>query len=469
VCDYSTTASLAEQAATAAGVDLTKYTRKVYAFPQTACTWRGLGSVGGNPSRAWINGSLQLRVVAHEMGHNLDLYHSHSLDCGAAVIGGTCTSSDYGDSFDTMGSSSYHYNAYQKERLGWLNYNLSPPITTVQADGIYWIAPYQTDTDDPKALKIFKALDSSGRRTNYYIEFRRPLGFDAGLSSNSNVMNGVLVRLGTESSGNTSDLLDMTPETSSWSDPALTLGKAYSDPDAGVTFSVLAVDTTGASVSVTFSGGGTATCTQANPIVSLAPSSQTIGSGASGSYMVTVTNNDSSACTASTLNLTAALPNGLSGTFSSSALNLSPGSSASTSLQVVSSTSMTSGSYNFTVTGTNSGATTYKNSVSGVAKVVSSLTVAEATDKPSYTRNQVVSLTATVSADGAPVASANVSFAITKANGSVVNANAITGSDGKAVYKLRLSKKDPVGTYQANATASMGGFSGTTTTSFTVQ
>lgn len=50
-----------------------------------------------------------------------------------------------------------------------------------------------------------------------------------------------------------------------------------------------------------------------------------------------------------------------------------------------------------------------------------------------------------------------------------MNANAITGSDGKAVYKLRLSKKDPVGTYQANATASMGGISGTATTSFTVQ
>src|SRR5215475_2599432 len=62
---------------------------------------------GSNPSKAWINGSLQLRVVAHEMGHNLGLYHSHSMSCGSAVIGNPCTSSDYGDSFDTMGSSSY--------------------------------------------------------------------------------------------------------------------------------------------------------------------------------------------------------------------------------------------------------------------------------------------------------------------------------------------------------------------------
>ncbi len=40
--------------------------------------------------------------------------------------------SDYGDIFDMMGSSNTtpHYNAFQKERLGWLNSGVSPPITT---------------------------------------------------------------------------------------------------------------------------------------------------------------------------------------------------------------------------------------------------------------------------------------------------------------------------------------------------
>src|SRR5689334_17027960 len=169
-CDYNTISSLAEQAASAHGISVSSYPRRVYAFPQfSACSWWGLGSVGGNPSRAWINGSLQLRVLGHEMGHNLGLYHSHSLVCAA----GTCTASEYGDTLDIMGSSVGHYNAFQKERLGWLNYNISPPITTVSTDGVYWAARYETQDSDPKALKIFKGVDpSTGHNTYYYVEYR---------------------------------------------------------------------------------------------------------------------------------------------------------------------------------------------------------------------------------------------------------------------------------------------------------
>jgi hypothetical protein len=469
VCDYNTTASLAERAATAAGVSLSQYNRRVYAFTQNNCSWWGLGTVGGNPSRAWINGSLQLRVVAHEMGHNLGLYHSHSLDCGAAVIGTACTSSDYGDYFDTMGSSSYHYNAYQKERLSWLNYDIMPPITTVTTDGVYWISPYQANTNDPKALKIFKSVDSSGRRTYYYLEARRAIGFDAGVASNSNVMNGVLVHLGTESSGNSSYILDMTPGTSSWTDPALTTGQTYSDPDAGVTMTVLSVDNTGATVSVTFAAGGTASCVHANPSVTLTPASQTVAAGGSTVHTVTVTNADSSACTASSFNLTASMPSGLTSMFGAATLNLSPGSSSSTTLQVGAASSLDAGSYPFSISAKNGAATSYTKTTSGSENVVTSLNVAVSTDKATYTRNQQVTVSAIVTSGGAPLANVAVTFTITKANSSIVTANATTGSNGAAVYKMRLKKQDPVGSYQAKAAGRMSGISGSATTSFMVQ
>ena len=47
-CNYNTWASMADQAAINAGVDLSAYPRRVYGFPQTsACSWWGLGTVGG--------------------------------------------------------------------------------------------------------------------------------------------------------------------------------------------------------------------------------------------------------------------------------------------------------------------------------------------------------------------------------------------------------------------------------------
>src|SRR5881397_2065356 len=71
------------------------------------------------------------------------------------------------------------------------------------------------------------------------------------------------------------------------------------------------------------------------------------------------------------------------------------------------------------------------------------------TDQPSYTRNQSVSIKATVRSGGSPVAKANVTFTITKSNGAVAMGTATTGTDGAATYKLRLRRDDPVGTYQA--------------------
>jgi hypothetical protein len=144
VCDTTKWATLADQAAANNGVNLAAYPRRVYAFPQSACTWWGLGTVGGNPSRAWINGSYELRVVGHELGHNFGNYHSHSMACSTPT---SCTSSEYGDDRDMMGSVSGHMNAFQKERLGWLNYGSSPAIRTVTTTNNYWIEPMGTPSN----------------------------------------------------------------------------------------------------------------------------------------------------------------------------------------------------------------------------------------------------------------------------------------------------------------------------------
>ncbi len=56
VCDTSQIASLAKQAATTAGVNVSAYRRYVYVFPKNSCGWLGSATFGG--FEAWINEGL---------------------------------------------------------------------------------------------------------------------------------------------------------------------------------------------------------------------------------------------------------------------------------------------------------------------------------------------------------------------------------------------------------------------------
>jgi NPCBM-associated, NEW3 domain of alpha-galactosidase len=468
VCDYSSLASYAKQAATAAGVNLSLYSRYVYAFPKNACTWWGLGSVGGNPSQAWINGSIALKVVGHEMGHNFGLYHSHSLDCGTTVLGSSCTSSDYGDTIDIMGNpAAGHFNAFQKEHLGWLDYGASPALTTVQTDGLYTLEPLAAAGTGPKGLAVLKSTNTAtGQQTWYYVEYRRATGFDSFLSTNSNVINGVVVHTGSPSSGNSSYLLDMTPATSSWSDPALGVGQSFSDAESGVTITPVSVSSTAAVVAVSF---GPLACVRANPTVALSPSqSQWVSPGTPVTYTVAVTNRDNAGCAAATFALQAAVPAGWTAAFANQTLDLSPGASASTTLQVTAPAAEVEGFYNLGVTATNSADAAYTASAAATVVLVSDLDVSLSTNQSSYTRTQSVVITAVVRANGAPVANASVTFTVTKANGTTVQQTVTTNTSGSAGYTLRLKKPDPLGTYQVSANATVNGISGSGVASFAV-
>jgi hypothetical protein len=270
-CNLTQIATDAQNAAAAAGANLASYTRYVYMFPQNnACGFAGSSYVGGNPSQSWINGnSLTIDVIDHELGHGFGLWHSHSLDCGtSATICSSGTMVEYGDRLDVMGTSqtaSPDYNAFQKERLGWLNSGVSPSITTVTSGGTYTITPYELGSG-PNALKILKSTDSTtGAKTWYYIEARQAVGFDAFLSNSvyytQNETTGVLFHIGTDGNGNSSQLIDMTPSTptsTGWFDPSLVVGQSFQDSSAGVTFTPTAVSSTGATVQVTLNGSAPA-------------------------------------------------------------------------------------------------------------------------------------------------------------------------------------------------------------------
>jgi len=362
-CDYTSIATYANQAASAAGVTLSNYKHYVYAFPTvSACGWWGLGTVGGSPSQAWINGSIALKVVSHEMGHNFGLYHSHAWSCGGTTLGSSCNSIEYGDSIDDMGSpAAGHFNAFQKERLGWLNYGISGPITTVQSDGTYSIGPYEAQDATAKGLKILQSTNpTTGAHTWYYVELRQGIGADSFLSGNSNVMNGVLVRTGTDADGNSSELLNMVPSQTNFSQGALDVGHSFVDTTAGITLQTMAAGPTGANVSVVF---GTPVCAHYNPTISVSPyQSQTVQAGTTVTYTVNVVNNDNAGCNSSTFNLSGSVPSGWTAAYANPTLILAPGASASTSLSVTSPSGSATGIYNVVASGTNSTATSFSGS-----------------------------------------------------------------------------------------------------------
>ena len=353
VCDGFAIEQYGKSAAQAAGYDLSQYDRFLFIFPQNSCGYSGMGQVGAMPSNTWINGSLILRTIAHEMGHNFGLQHAHALDCGGTTLGSTCSSQEYGDTLDIMGYSGTvaHFNAFNKERLGWL---ASSNIVEVKSAGSYTLVPTTNQTSSTKALKIPRGLDASGAPSYYYIEYRQPTGFDAqitdrGVVDPANVFQGVAVHQASPSNGNSGQLLDMTAGSNfvDMKDAALTGGRSFSDASAGINLNTEWTDAGQALVSVDFGGAIAPVCTRSAPAVSVSPAqSSWLPAGSSYSYSVSLSNKDSSGCASSSFSLSTVKPSGWSASLGSSSLSLAPGASGSFSLSVGAPSGTSDGLYN---------------------------------------------------------------------------------------------------------------------------
>jgi len=367
-----------------------------------------------------------------------------------------------------MGSAnSAHFNAFQKEQLGWVNSTGLPSLQTVFASGTYWIDSYVPGGTNPKGLKILKSTDPvTGKRTWYYVERRTATGFDNFLSTNVNVLSGVLVHTGSEANPQDTYLLDMTPFTSSWYDPALVAGQSFSDPGSGMTLTTLSVDSTGAWVRVDMTSQP---CSRSNPTVTVNPGqTQWLRSGSAFNYSVTVTNNDDDGCSIGNFELQTSLPDGWTAGFSSPVLNVGPRGSATATLSVTSPISAADGSYGVGVTAVNSSSRSNVGTASASYVIVSALAVGVSSSSK-YTRTQKATVTATVTAAGLPLSGAAVTFTMTKPNGSVVTQNATAASNGTAVFTYSFSKRqDPTGTYRVTAVSTANGATGQGSTSFSV-
>jgi M6 family metalloprotease-like protein len=254
------------QAAANRGVDLDPYDHLVFVFNDTFGVWcsNGAGTVSPNSQgkvwRTWNNGAgvaesafdgpKGIQATIHELGHNLGLWHANRLDCTLGPLDGDCTTVGYGDFYDTMGagSATSHFNAFHKERLGWISPDDTSTnhIYTVAHSGIYTLSPYAAD-GGTKALRIRRGPNADGGVDYFYLDYRQPVGWDAGLGQKA--FEGILVHLGNDTTADSSRLLDM-DFADSWRE-ALLPGMSFHDRASDVTISLLSADSAEAIMEIT--------------------------------------------------------------------------------------------------------------------------------------------------------------------------------------------------------------------------
>ncbi len=428
---YNTWGSAADTEATKLGYNLSNYTRKLYVMGgTTGCGWGGLSYVGGTPSRSWVVTN-DLNTINHEIGHALGVWHSSSISCGTKSIDvySNCTGSEYGDNFDTMGYlNSFHMSGVHKNQLGFLP---STRMQTITAAGTYKVAPVETLTSATQLLRVAKANTGN----YYYIDYRQPVGYDSSLPAA--IVNGVSLKIapgmfsGVANSANTLRI-DPTP-TDGFGNSALADGMAFVDYINGITIKQVSHDATGATIEVSMSAP---TCVSAQPKINgITPSSQQGTAGQKLNYSISVTNQDNSACSASTFNVNATvLPSGFTST--SGSASIAPGSTVSIPFAVTSPTTASNGTYTFTATAEDSTNASRSGSAPAGYVVFSDITapivnLTSPADGAKLARNQSVKVSATdnvkvtsiqVYVDGALLTSSTASTLSYKWNtGSVVS------------------------------------------------
>ncbi len=261
--DYNQIIDAALKKASADGFVPENYHRIAFVHPTPAgvsSCWYGLGSLGcwgarpdnsAPASYSWLHTNAMdsraegVRVAAHEVGHNMWLHHSGSLDFGAEPLGppdpAGGSHGEYGDPYSVMGSSRGHFTPYQKNQLGWYASDSgSYSVQTVDANGTFYLHPAESSATGVKGLKIKRGTDTTNNNW-LWIEYRDNSGdFDTTTTTSSD-MSGALIRY--DDSRNDSGthrhktyLLDFHPETGTFGDPALAVGETWSDAYSNLTY-----------------------------------------------------------------------------------------------------------------------------------------------------------------------------------------------------------------------------------------
>lgn len=233
VCDTLAWKNAARSRALQQGVNLdTDYDIVSLVWPRTtACNFNSRAGT-------FHNGDFTVYSLAHELGHSMMLSHASGLRCTDGPLAGNCSMHEYGDIFDVMGANLFHFNGWEKQRLGWLT-----NTRTITASGRYTISPLERHPQANPQLLLIPRADG----TKFTVELRESYGFDLGNNSDF-TFNGVMIRV---ADAERTFLLDAHPEgVYSWFDAPFTPGETLVDPLGGASITVVSVSSAGAVVDV---------------------------------------------------------------------------------------------------------------------------------------------------------------------------------------------------------------------------
>ena len=257
------------------------------AFTTGGCRFGGLGQVNGaltwNVAYIdWPESRPASRVVMHEWGHNLGLWHSNYLQCavGAQPVAlaaradraaGACQRHEYGGEWSVMGQApGPSITAGERRHLGWLRdgeqTSVSEGTVTLGFDGPVSLVWLQNAEGDLFQVEFVKP-DPTRRWVRNYLS-------DTYIPHESGHGTGVLVKFVERADYSATDyVLDTAPQTGVLSDAPLKALQSWTDATSSVTVTVLSITDNSATVHLK----GIAVAPSAVQVVNVTPRA-TIGS-----------------------------------------------------------------------------------------------------------------------------------------------------------------------------------------------
>ncbi len=353
-CNQFSWASMAKTLAQNDGFDPNNYDSIIYAMPYTSvCPWSGWGTFGGQPAQAWINGNLSTYVVAHELGHNLGLYHANSYRCfdvtdAPISISVNCESTEYNDVFDIMGYwNTNHFNTTHKGQAHFLETSNSQTITTT---GDYSLIPNELGSTAIKNLVIPTGRTTAlGKKLFYYVELRQRYGLFGQNLPNVGVFIHLADAMDTQNHEQT-QLIDTTPETDSFLDAPLTLGHNFSDTAEGISITTTALSDTAAVVHIDVSPPQ---CVLFPPSLEFIPADTWNYPGSTTQFWIAITNKNSSSCPPETVTINSINAPGLTSSIPTPTKTLSSGKTGYVDVRIGSSATTPPGNYTMIASATN--------------------------------------------------------------------------------------------------------------------